>query len=65
MDKHKLEYEIKSAGYSIQAFCKKVGISRSAFYKKCNGTSEFTQSEIERIVIALHLETPVGIFFAL
>ena len=64
MDKHKLEYAVKTAGYTIQDFCVVVGISRSAFYKKCNGLSEFTQSEIERIVDVLNLKTPVGIFFA-
>ena len=64
MDKYKLEYAIKAAGYTIQEFCQKIGVSRSAFYKKCNGTSEFTYSEIQRIVRTLKLDSPVGIFFA-
>ncbi len=64
MDAYKLEYEIKKAGYTIQGFCKELGISRSAYYKKRNGVSEFTQSEIQKIVWLLKLETPVGIFFA-
>ena len=32
-------------------------------YRKCNGISEFTQGEIQKIVDFLNLETPMGIFF--
>lgn len=64
MDKLKLEYEIKRQGMTVQALCSRVGISRCAFYRKCNGKSEFTRSEIERIVAVLGLATPMGIFFA-
>ena len=64
MDKLKLEYEIKKKGYTLEQFCKKLGMSRAAFYRKCNGQSEFTQSEIQKMVDCLELETPVGIFFA-
>ena len=39
-------------------------MSRSAFYRKCNGISEFTQGEIQHIVDILDLESPMGIFFA-
>ena len=64
MDKFLLEYEMKKNGFSVERLCKKIGISRSAFYKKCNGKSDFTQSEIQAIVDLLHLESPVAIFFA-
>ena len=63
MDKVKLEYEMKKRDVSILMMCQELGISRSAFYRKCNGISEFTMSEIQKIVDYLHLETPVGIFF--
>lgn len=65
MDKLKLEYLIKTHGYTIEAFCKEVGISRSAYYQKCNPDSgaEFTLGEIQRIMDALGLDTPMGIFF--
>lgn len=63
MNKALLEYEMKKNGVSIGEMCAKLGISRSAFYRKCNGKSEFTQSEIQNIVDYLHLESPVGIFF--
>ena len=59
-----LEYKMKENGKSIADMCEMLGISRSAFYRKCNGKSEFTQSEIQKIVTYLKLESPVEIFFA-
>ena len=64
MNKALLEYEMKIHGVSIQDMCNTLGCSRSAFYRKCNGISEFTQSEIQTIVDYLNLDTPVGIFFS-
>lgn len=64
MDKFLLEYEMKKKGYSVEKLCKEIGVSRSAFYKKCNGKSDFTQSEIQAIVKLLQLDSPVAIFFA-
>lgn len=64
MDKARLEYEMKKKGISRSALCKIIGMSRSAFYRKCCGVSEFTQSEIQRIVDVLQLDSPMEIFFA-
>lgn len=64
MDKLKLEYEMKSRGVSVDALCEKIGISRSAYYRKVSGKSEFTQGEIQKIVDYLGLSSPMGIFFA-
>lgn len=63
MDKALLEYEMNKRGVSKSDMCTMLGISRSAFYRKCVGESEFTQGEIQKIVDFLNLETPVGIFF--
>jgi transcriptional regulator with XRE-family HTH domain len=63
MNKALLEYKMKEKGKSISDMCEKLGISRSAFYRKCNGKSEFTQSEIQKIVDFLELDSPVEIFF--
>lgn len=63
MDRYKLEYEIKSRGLTIDKLCNDLGISRSAFYRKSRGISEFTQGEIQRIVEYLKLDSPMGIFF--
>ena len=63
MNKARLEYEMNLRHVSKSDMCAMLGISRSAFYRKCNGGSEFTQGEIQKIVDFLNLETPVGIFF--
>lgn len=63
MDQARLEYEMKRRGIKVKDLCKNVGISRSAYYRKVRGITEFTQGEIQRIVDFIGLETPVGIFF--
>lgn len=63
MNKNKLMYEMSEKKVTIMEMCEKIGISRSAFYRKCNGISEFTQSEIQTIVDYLELSSPMGIFF--
>lgn len=63
MNKALLEYEMKKRNVSIGEMCNILGMSRSAFYRKCTGVSEFTQSEIQLIVDELDLESPMGIFF--
>lgn len=65
MNKARLEYEMNLRGVSRSKLCEILGISRSAFYRKCNGISEFTQGEIQKIVDFLNLETPMGIFFSM
>ena len=64
MNKHKLEYEMRKNGVSKAQLCNELGISRSALYRKCNGITEFTQGEIQKIIDYLHLESPMEIFFA-
>ncbi|MBQ3202762.1 MAG: hypothetical protein IJB36_03875 [Clostridia bacterium] len=64
MDKYKLLYEIKKRGLTVEQVCDSIGMVRSTFYRKCKGISEFTQSEIQKIVWLLELDTPMGIFFA-
>ena len=63
MNKLLLEYEIKRHQLTINEFCKKINISRSSYYRKCNGESEFTRNEIEKIMKLLNLENPCDIFF--
>lgn len=63
MDSARLKYEIKKKGKSIDEFCNDIGFSKSAFYRKCNGNSEFTQEEINSIVKYLSIDDPRPIFF--
>ena len=64
MDKFKLAYEMKRKGITQEQLCDDLKMSRSAFYRKCNGKSEFTLTEIQNITNYLNLESPMGIFFA-
>jgi len=64
MDKLKLEYIMKVHGITVEEMSKILGISRSAFYRKCNGKSEFVQSEIQRMIEILEIDNPMEIFFA-
>lgn len=63
MNKALLEYKMKEKGKSISDMHKMLGISRSAFYRKCTGKSEFTHSEIQKVVDYLELDSPMDIFF--
>ena len=64
MDKYLLEYEIKRNGLTAGEVAQRIGISRSAFSKKINGISEFTQSEIQNIIRLLGISDPTPIFFS-
>lgn len=64
MDYLRLEYEIKRRGFSIGEFAKTIGMSRSTFYHKCRGNSEFTLAEIKRIMSVLEIDDATDIFFA-
>ncbi len=64
MNKARLRYEMDTKNVSVEDLCAHIGISKSAFYKKLNGKSEFTRREIEMICQCLELDSPVEIFFA-
>ena len=57
MDRVELEVAMKRKGLSVADLCAVIGMNRS-------GDSEFTRGEIQRIVDALDLSSPMGIFFA-
>lgn len=64
MDSAKLFDAMRKAKISKSELCKRTGISRSAFYRKCNGISEFTLSEISDIMGILNLKSAEDIFFS-
>lgn len=63
MDKNLLIYEMKKKGLNVAELCEKIGISKSAFYRKCNGQTEFKLDEIKKIKSILGLDTVTPIFF--
>ncbi len=64
MDKDLLIYEMKKKGLNVSELCAKIGISKSAFYRKCNGKTEFKLDEIKKIKEVLSLDSVTPIFFA-
>ena len=62
MDRYLLEYEIKKKGMTVEEFCRKIGISKSAYYRKVSQKTEFTQGEISKTVDVLGLDSPMDIF---
>ena len=64
MNKALLRYTMDTQNVSVEELCAYIGISKSAFYKKINGKSEFTRGEIEKICRRLDLASPVDVFFA-
>lgn len=64
MDKYLLYYEIKKNHKTVKVLCAETGISKSSFYRKLAGTTQFTLSDIKKIKKCLNLDSPVDIFFA-
>lgn len=63
MDRYKLEYEMKSKGVTVEELCKAIGMSKTAYYRKLKGRTEFTRGEIQKMIDFLNLEDPMDIFF--
>ena len=63
MNKTKLYAAMKKKHVTNTEICNKLNMSRSAFYRKCNGITEFTLSEIQNIVAILNLKSADDIFF--
>jgi len=63
MDKYRLFYEMKVRNVSAKDLCDHLGISTTAFSRKCNGKSEFTLKEMKGILDYLNIDSPMGIFF--
>ena len=64
MNKALLEYAMKCKGITAYKMSEYLSIDRSTFSKKCNGQSEFKQSEIQKIIELLEIADPTPIFFA-
>jgi DNA-binding Xre family transcriptional regulator len=54
MNSNKLKARMVERGINGQTLSREIGISESAFYRKMNGTSEFTQGEIKAIAQAAY-----------
>lgn len=63
MDKDLLFYKMKRKNETIDSLCRKVGFSKSAFYRKINGKTQFTLAEIKSMIEVLDIDNPTEIFF--
>ena len=63
MNKQLLQNKMEALGISINEMIARLNMSRSAFYRKCNGKSEFTLEEMKKIMAILGEEDPREIFF--
>lgn len=64
MDNALLGYYMDERGVTNADMCRILGISRSAFYRKRRGKTEFTLSEARKISDFLGLSDPIAVFFA-
>ena len=63
MNSERLREVMREKGITVVRMCCETGISRKAFWMKCNGRSEFTQSEIAKIVELVGRREGMNIFF--
>lgn len=63
MNKLALEMAVREKGYKEKDFCEAVKIKKTAWYRKKNGVSDFTLSEITRIAGIIGMDRAKDIFF--
>ena len=63
MNAEKLREVMQEKGISVKRMCQEIGISRKAFWSKCEGRSEFKLNEILAIVDLLGMDDAIEIFF--
>ena len=62
VDSEMLIAAIKKAGYTIDAFAQKLGMSRSTLWRKIYGKGVFDLDEMNRIIDYLDIKEPRTIF---
>ena len=63
MNKQKLEAQMKACNITKKQAYERLKISRSAFYRKLNGISEFNLKQIRDLMSMLNLKSADEIFF--
>ena len=63
MNPQLLEQKMTEKGISVKEMYTRLGMSRSAFYRKCKGLSDFTLSEAKQIMDILAIDDANDIFF--
>lgn len=65
-EKNKFRAKVIENGYTLEEISKKIGINSTTLYRKMNGESDFTRSEIQmlRDLLGLDAKSADAIFFA-
>lgn len=65
MNREKFLLKMKEKNYTFKDAYNELNISKSAFYRKARGISEFNRLEIKKLIILLELsdEEVISIFF--
>lgn len=65
MNKNFLAAKLKLKGMLVRDFIKQLGISKKAWYRKINGKTDFTRTEINKMICLLDIsdEEVMIIFF--
>lgn len=51
-------------GITVAELAGKMGINASTLYRKIKADGDFSRSEINQMIVLLHIENPQDIFFA-
>lgn len=64
LNKNELQAEMKRKGYNYATVAKALGISENAFWRKINGSNDFTLTEIQELsrLLELNQEKIMDIF---
>ncbi len=63
-DKKKFKAQMILAGKTAKELAEVLGINEATMYRKINSDGSFTREEINKLISALHIESPMEIFFA-
>lgn len=63
-DKNRFRAQVVLCGKTYEEVAKEMGIDASTLYRKVSADGNFTRSEINKLIVILHVDDPKAIFFA-
>lgn len=63
-DKNRFRAQLVLIGMTMKELAEQLGIDESTLYRKVSSDGNFTREEINRMISIMHIEDPMGIFFA-
>ena len=62
-DKNKFKGIVVAKGKDMKEIAKSLGVHETTLYRKLNDNGNFSREEIESLIVFLHIENPMEIFF--